>query len=238
LRKASGDIARRTLQALLRLLVAALSVLGAFIILTVFRDVLQSDAAAPISSSARTPPPTTATVTTRPQVLVVEPVPTLPPVDCDRAAPEPGDGRMVVRVAFRCGPPGELQAAWVYREVPDSTAVLTATARQLAAGPTDAERADGFVSAFSSDTADVVSAVTIEGGAVRVEFAGLRPLPGINREPFRTHFIGDLNASLFQHDQVESVEYRLDGSCEAFWALLGGTTCDVITRAEWEAGRS
>jgi spore germination protein GerM len=123
----------------------------------------------------------------------------------------------------------------VYRDVEETTAILTTTTQQLIAGPTDEERADGYTSAFSAETAGLLSSVKIASGAVLVDFNSLDGLVGIDVEPFRTQFLANLNATLFQYDQVASVEYQIRGSCESFWEALGATACDVITRADWEA---
>jgi spore germination protein GerM len=231
---------QRSLLAALRIILGAVSVLIAFIVVTAFLNVIRApadgtetpaDAASVVIDSTTT----TSTTTTTAPILVADPTPTTPPVNCEREAPTAADGRMVVRVAYRCGPPDALETAWVYRDVEETTAILTATTRQLIAGPSDEERADGYASVFSAETTGLLASVKIFSGAVAVDFNSLEGLVGIDAEPLRTQFLADLNASLFQYDQVASVEYQLRGSCESFWEALGVAACDVITRADWDA---
>ena len=39
---------------------------------------------------------------------------------------------------------------------------------------------------------------------------------------------------MFQFDTIAAVEYRLDGSCETFYAMIG-RPCTAITRSDWNS---
>jgi hypothetical protein len=39
---------------------------------------------------------------------------------------------------------------------------------------------------------------------------------------------------VFKFGTINAVQYRLGGSCDAFWQQLGGS-CETITRAQWQA---
>ena len=143
---------------------------------------------------------------------------------------------MVLRIFYSCGSVDRPAIdTWVYREVPQTSALLTTTMRQLVAGPSPDERDDGFSSAWSEATDGVISSVQLSNGEVIVEFGRLDALPAVSGSPSRDFFLAALNASLFQYDRVISVEYRIQGSCDDFWALLGAAECEIVTRAEWDA---
>ena len=48
-------------------------------------------------------------------------------------------------------------------------------------------------------------------------------------------FVANLGANAFQFSSVQAVEYRFDGNCSDFWELLGGSSCEVTSRAQWLA---
>lgn len=176
--------------------------------------------------------------------LASGPAPTLPvasPVteqldetfNCSRISPERSSGRPIILVFYHCGPEDSpLGEAWVYREVPDDGPLLTLTVEALVGGPTVAERADGFRSLFSPATAGALITVASDAGHVVVDFHDLGPLPSLAIDEGR-FFLADLNNTLFEHEIVEAVEYRIEGSCEAFWAYFEDAGCKVIDRAVW-----
>jgi hypothetical protein len=49
-----------------------------------------------------------------------------------------------------------------------------------------------------------------------------------------TFFLGELYANAFQFEDVESVEFQINGSCEAFWEFLQAGECNITDRATWE----
>ena len=229
------------LESAVRIMLGAVAIVVAVVIISAFVQVLQPNAgagtaapgdagpvAAPTApSTTSAPAPTTAAPTTVP--------PTTIPPNCGREAPTAGDGDMVVRISFHCGAPGALEPTATYRVVERTNLILTTTTRLLLDGPTDDEMADGYTSPFSAATAGALLEVTFDDGAVVVDFADLGDLAGVDEEPGRSQLLADLNDSLFRHQHVDSIEYRMEGSCGGFWQMLGVDDCDVVTRAEWEA---
>lgn len=142
------------------------------------------------------------------------------------AAPgtEQGTGEETVRVWFRRG---EVPVS-VERTVadPDPEAALSA----LVVGPTARERAAGLTSWFSDSTAGALQGVREQDGLLVVDFRGLdRLIPGAGSSAGSAALLGSLDSTVFQFPSVDSVEYRLGGSCEAFWAWLQ-RECERVTR--------
>ena len=113
----------------------------------------------------------------------------------------------------------------------DTTAALRVAMEELLAGPTPAERRAGLDSWFSEETADRLRSVTIEGGHAVVDFHDLRDvIPNAGSSAGSRRLLAELDATVFQFRSISSVEYRLDGDCEAFteWLQIGG--CDPRPR--------
>jgi hypothetical protein len=109
-------------------------------------------------------------------------------------------------------------------------APLDGAIRALVLGPTQEERADGIHSWFSTETRHVIRRIRTEDGAVMVDFRDLPQLiPGASTSAGSQQLLTALDSTVFQFDWVESVEYQLDGSCEAFWEWLQ-RECQVVTR--------
>lgn len=110
---------------------------------------------------------------------------------------------------------------------------LEAALRELLRGPTPEERDDGLSSWFSPETAEALRSVTLnEQGDAVVDFRNLASLiPAASSSAGSGMLLGELNATVFQHPEVRTVEYRLDGSCEAFWNWLQ-YDCQILTREE------
>jgi hypothetical protein len=144
--------------------------------------------------------------------------------------PSPAVGEMVVKVYFSCdAEAGVLRPA--YRLVPESARVLRAALDALLSGPTAAERDASFGSWFSEDTEGMVRSVTINGGHAVVDFDDLRPvIPNASASAGSERLLSQLDATVFQFRTVETVEYRIEGSCEDFteWLQFGG--CDARQR--------
>lgn len=123
----------------------------------------------------------------------------------------------------------------VTRPVPETPALLRATVMQLLGGPTAGEVArDSVVSWFSERTAGLLHHVTLEDGLAVVDFdeALRRAIPGAASSAGSRRLLRSLNATLFAVPAVDSVEYRLGGSCDAFWAWLQ-YACEIVHR-DWE----
>ena len=137
--------------------------------------------------------------------------------------PSPGPGQMAVLVFFTCAQDGdESPPVALSRVVPQSPAVLRAALDQLLAGPDQAERAAGFSSWFSAATAGLVNDVALEpSGRAIVDFGDLRPLiPGASSSAGSRLLLSQLDGTVFQFPSVRAVQYRLNGSCDAFFEWL------------------
>jgi hypothetical protein len=109
---------------------------------------------------------------------------------------------------------------------------LDGALRALVVGPTPAERSDGLFSWFSEETRGVLRRVQISNGEVIVDFRDLPDLiPNASTSAGSRDLLMSLDSTVFQFDEVETVEYRLDGSCDAFWEWLQ-RSCEVVTRED------
>ncbi len=98
---------------------------------------------------------------------------------------------------------------------PDTLAVAVAT---LLAGPTAEERAQGLSSWFSDATAEALRSARVSpDGLAIVDFSDLRrTIPNASSSLGSTLLLDALNGTVFAASPADSVEYRFDGSCEAF----------------------
>lgn len=148
--------------------------------------------------------------------------------------PKPGEGQMLVKAYFSCDAEdnaSEEPLRAVYRVRQQSPGVLQAALEVLLAGPSPAEREAGLGSWFSARTATMLGSVKIEAGHAVVDLDDLRPvIPNASSSAGSRRLLGQLDATVFQFRTVESVEYRLEGDCEAFneWLQYGG--CERRTR--------
>ena len=154
--------------------------------------------------------------------------------DGDEAV-RPAADEMAVTVWFSCdGTDGRPRLGSVTRVVPRSPRVLTATLRELVAGPTAAERSRSLSSWFSDATKDVLRSVSTSDGRAIVDLDGdLRQvISGASSSAGSARLLAELDANVFQFRSVQTAEYRLDGSCEAFteWVQIGG--CEPRRRPE------
>lgn len=157
-------------------------------------------------------------------------VPAEPPATADRAErtrPQSAD----------TASSGARVAVWFSRgETPVSVprAVSRATPEAalaaLLAGPTETERAQGIHSWFSEETEDALGAVEERDGLLTVDFQGLRErIPGAGSSAGSAQLLASLDSTVFQFPGIDAVEYRLDGSCAAFWEWLQ-RECRVVGR--------
>ena len=148
--------------------------------------------------------------------------------DTSAAAPGPAapraPGDATVRVWLARGEAPVAVERTVARAGPE--AALAA----LVAGPTPEERARGLSSWFSDATVDVLGSVERRDGLLVVDFTGLdRLIPGAGSSAGSAQLLATLDSTVFQFPAIDSVEYRLDGSCEAFWEWLQ-RACQVSRR--------
>jgi hypothetical protein len=119
----------------------------------------------------------------------------------------------------------------VEREIPRGAGVLRATLNALVQGPTAAERAAGLFSWFSEETAGMLRDVHLDDeGQATVDFGDLsRVIPAASTAAGGRMLLNELNHTIFQFDTVRAVEYRVEGSCDAFWQWLQ-SECGVVMR--------
>jgi hypothetical protein len=143
------------------------------------------------------------------------------------STPTTAPGETEVTVFFHRGE----ELVPVTRSVASTTGVLRASLEALLAGPTEEERTDGLLAWFSEETEGMLNGVTIDsGGAAVVDVGDLRPLiPNASTSAGSEMLLAQLGATVFQFPTVASVEYRIEGSCDAFfeWLQRG---CEVIER--------
>ena len=118
------------------------------------------------------------------------------------------------------------------RPVADGEAGVEAALRALLRGPTAEERAAGATSWFSATTIDALRSVSVDSaGLAVVDFADLRQLiPNAASSAGSALLLHELNGTVFQFPDIAAVEYRIDGSCAAFWEWLQ-YDCQRVRRA-------
>ena len=148
--------------------------------------------------------------------------PTLPP---------PAPGEVEITVLFDCA--NETDAPNVVtplvRRVEGTVDPIGATLEALLEGPTAEERAAGFGSFFSAETAGALEALAVEGGLAVVDFNDAIYVNNASTSTGSEFFLAELTANLFQFDQIDRIEFRVDGRCEAFWNWLQ-RECSMVTR--------
>lgn len=128
-------------------------------------------------------------------------------------------------------PPWEVYPVPRNAQAPDPLSRLQASLMGLVPGPTDAEAAAGYTSFFSEQTANSLNGVELDAnGLAIVDFGDIRPfMGGASTSTGMEGFLSQLNATVFQVEEVGAVEYRIHGSCQAFWEWLQGS-CHVVRR--------
>lgn len=108
------------------------------------------------------------------------------------------------------------------RTVRRSTGVLRGALQQLLFGPSSVEREDGLSSALADGAAAVPFDVVITDGRAVVDFGTELPRisPGTSSSEASGRFLRQLHATVFQFPTVTTAEYRVGGSCDAFWSWL------------------
>lgn len=193
---------RRTVVAVLgSLLAVGLLILGVWVI-TGRDDTSPTSPAAPGTSGTATPsqPPTSQPTT---------------PGGSPGTSPAPATTK--VTVYFHSGE--DLVA--VSRRVPHTSKVATAALTQLLAGPTEAERAAGISSWFSSRTAGMLRSVRVADGVAYADFADLSAvIPNASSSAGSAALLAELDATLKQFATVRRTVYSLDGDVATFYGWL------------------
>lgn len=190
----------------------------------------------PVDTSIPPTPTTEApVVSTAPPTSIVEPDPCTAP-----ASPLPGIGEIGIDVFFECDSDGLYPTGGiaVRRIVPEQGGEaidrIEWTLRTLLAGPTDEERNVGFNSFFDTTTAEALNGVTLVEGHVVADFNEAIYVNNASTSTGGVFFNAELRSNLFQHPEVESAEFHINGDCEAWSAFFQSDGCWIITRAEWD----
>jgi Sporulation and spore germination len=135
---------------------------------------------------------------------------------------------MTVRVYFHEQAPGPEsdpgKVVPVSRTVPRSPKVATAALNELLRGPTAGERAAGYWSFFSDDTAGMLRSVRVTGGTGFADFRDFRRLlPNATSSYGSTALLAELDATLRQFPTIKRTLYAFNGEVPAFyeWLQLG-----------------
>ncbi|HEX4904071.1 MAG TPA: Gmad2 immunoglobulin-like domain-containing protein [Acidimicrobiales bacterium] len=120
------------------------------------------------------------------------------------------------------------QLVEVRRIGPRTAGVLRQALEALVAGPRP-EDGDGLDSLFSEETADVLAGVSITDGTAVLDLA--YEVNNASTSAGSAAFLAELDATVFQFPTVERIEYRLGGSCDAFWEWLQYGDCRIIERS-------
>jgi len=227
----------RTLQLIQRALVAAVTVVLALVVVTAFVRVLEpADETAAVRTTISVPDTTEveeSTSTTAGDVTTTTNLVTTPAI-CIEDEPS-SDAATVLQVFFPCGSTDlAIGGTYVYRAVAPTDLVLTATLREMAKGLEPDEAALGYKSPFPTTAEGSSLGLTLSEGTAFVEFTIDIFPDGVNTPEGAQIFLSTLNANVFQFGSVNQVEYRLGGSCDAFWQQLG-SGCEIVTRAQWQA---
>ncbi len=231
----------RTLQLIQRGLVAAVTVVLALVVVIAFFRVLESGEPSAATTTTRpttttTQPPETTTTTLAPGDTTTTTSGVVIPAVCQDEEP-PDDDVTVLRVFYPCGSnPLTSGQVWVYRAVAPTDLVLTTTMKEMVNGLTEEEAALGYRSPFPDTAPGSFLGATIDREEAKafLEFTTDVFPDGVDTPEGAQIFLSTLNANVFQFGTINQVEYRLGGSCDAFWQQIGGS-CEVITRSEWQS---
>jgi hypothetical protein len=145
---------------------------------------------------------------------------------------------MDVTVTFVCAagdadPEDDATFVAVTRRVPRSPAVLGAAVGAFLGGTSVEEEQEGGVSAFTYHAATTAT-VSLAGGRAVIDFSPELPEDATTATTSTGSllFQGALNRTVLQFATVDEVEYRLGGSCEAFWEWQQVGGCPIVTRAD------
>ena len=124
-------------------------------------------------------------------------------------------------------------SAAVRRPGADSFPGVRTALEWLIRGPTPEERAAGIRSWFSDGTVGALKSVEMDAaGHVIVDFEDLhRLIPNASSSAGSAMLLQELEGTVFQFPEIESVEFRINGSCDLFWEWLQ-YGCHAVQRPE------
>lgn len=111
---------------------------------------------------------------------------------------------------------------------------LRSALSELVGGPTPKERSGGLTSVFSESTAGLVNKVEVVDGHAVVDFRDFtQQIPQVSTSTGGITFMFQLNLTVFQFDEIQQVDYLMEGDCSRFWQFLQAE-CQTITREAWD----
>lgn len=135
-----------------------------------------------------------------------------------------------LNIVLACGN-GALDFRIVSRPLGDNADVsVERLLGEILRGPTAEETADGYVSFFGAASADALESVDIAGTHATLDFNDRIVVNNANTATGSIIFQAELLYNVFQMHEVDTVEFRIDGSCEAWSNLLQDTGCRIYTR--------
>lgn len=149
---------------------------------------------------------------------------------CSLPSPTTGINETILTVYFTCGDDSlPAKPRPVPRKVPSSDSDFTTAVLELLKGPSESERATGLWSWFSDQTAGMLNSVVVtpEGRAI-VDFKNFSAvIPNASTSAGMSVFLSESGYTIAQFPAVKEIEYRFDGSCDAFWYWLQ-SECHVV----------
>jgi spore germination protein GerM len=138
------------------------------------------------------------------------------------AAPDEDVEATAIEVFFTNTELGEIGEVFPVERRTTEDDLPLAALEALLAGPTEAEREEGYSSGFSSETADLPVGLEITD---RVAYVDLDPrlpdlLPAASSSAGSTALLAELDATVGQFPGIDEVRYRLGGDSEAFSSWL------------------
>jgi len=142
---------------------------------------------------------------------------------CEEASFE--DIPNTINVFFHCSEQEEFPLKPVQREIVNGAPVenkIEYALQQLTAGPATDEAEAGFYSIFTAETANALESVTLqEDGHLIVNFQAF--IPNGNTSTGSLQMMDALNYTASQFEDVQTIEYQYNGSCQEFfdWLQVG-----------------
>jgi spore germination protein GerM len=132
-----------------------------------------------------------------------------------------------IKVYFNCTELDEYPAPVkpVLRDIDDGEtleAQIENAIQQVMKGPSNKEIEEGFTSIFNEETSDVLRGIELQdSGHLIVNFAAFIPNGSTTTGSF--YMMEPLNNTISQFEEVQTIEYQYNGSCEKFfdWLQVG-----------------
>lgn len=166
------------------------------------------------------------------------PSPTLEPTLTPLPTELPGSQKITLRIFFNNSSRNqESDCRKVYpvnRQVTKTTAVAKAALNELFAGPTTAEKAEGYSSFFSSATKNILKSVKVEEETAYVNLTDIRPIiPNASTSCGSAQFLAEVETTLKQFPTIKKVIFAINGEPQPFydWIQIGcspqNNNCDA-----------